>query len=124
MNRSTFLDTCTFCLLKTARIKAEKSDCVANCHVHMFLPGMPILFPNCLEDLGVLGALEPPLVPVLVGRQPLLRAELLPAGGAGELLPLDLGVLLIKSLTCLFIDLNTASLRHSETKTLQNQSVE
>ena len=85
---------------------------------------MPILFPNCLEDLGVLGALEPPLVPVLMGRQPLLGAELLPAGGAGELLPLDLGVLLIKSLTCLFIDLNTASLRHSETKTLQNQSVE
>ena len=84
---------------------------------------MPILFPNCLEDLGVLGALEPPLVPVLVGRQPLLGAEL-PAGGAGDLLPLDLGVLLIKSLTCLFIDLNTASLRHSETKTLQNQSVE
>ena len=60
----------------------------------MFLPGVPILCPNCLEDLGALGALEPPLVTVLVGRQPLLGAELLPAGGAGELLSVDLGVLL------------------------------
>ena len=60
----------------------------------MFLPDVPILGPNCLEDLGALGALEPPLVTVLVGRQPLLGAELLPAGGAGELLSVDLGVLL------------------------------
>ena len=55
---------------------------------------MPILRPNSLEDLGALGALEPLLVTVLVGRQPLLGAELLPAGGAGELLYVDLGVLL------------------------------
>ena len=61
----------------------------------MFLPDVPILGPNCLEDLRALGALEPPLVTVLVGRQPLLGAELLSAGGAGELLPgVDLGVLL------------------------------
>ena len=46
----------------------------------MFLPEIPILCPNSLEDLMALGALEPPLVTVLVGREPLLGAELLPAG--------------------------------------------
>ena len=60
----------------------------------MFLPDVPILSPNSLEDLGALGALEPPLVTVLVGRQPLLGGEQLPAGEAVELLPdVDLGVL-------------------------------
>ena len=55
---------------------------------------MPILCRDSPEDLRALGALEPPLVTVLVGRQPLLGAELLAAGGAGELLPaVTLGVL-------------------------------
>ena len=44
---------------------------------------MPILRRDSPEDLRALGALEPPLVTVLVGRQPLLGAELLAAGGAG-----------------------------------------
>ena len=40
------------------------------------------------------GALEPPLVTVLVRREALLGGEQLPAGEAGELLPaVDLGML-------------------------------
>ena len=53
---------------------------------------MPILGPNSSEDLGTLGAPDPPLVTRHVCREPLLRGELLVAGGAGELLLVDLGV--------------------------------
>ena len=90
MNFTTFLST--LCLLKKAGVDAEKPSRVSDRLVHMFCPNMPILGPNSLEDLWAFGALDPPLVTRPVGLQPLLGGELLAAGGAGELLPVDLGV--------------------------------
>ena len=67
-------------------------DIVSDRLVHVFLPIMPILGYNSLEHLRAFGALEPLLVTVLVGREPLLAGELLPARGAMKLLHVDLGV--------------------------------
>ena len=55
MNFLTFLHT--LCLLKKAGVDAEKPSRVSDRLVHVFLPEMPILRPNSLEDLGALGAL-------------------------------------------------------------------
>ena len=52
-------------------------DIVSDRLVHVFLPIMPILGSNSLEDLRAFGAFEPLLVTVLVGREPLLAGELL-----------------------------------------------
>ena len=82
----------TLCLLKKAGVDAEKPSRVSDRLVHMFLPDMPILGPNSLKDLRTFGALDPPLVTRLVGLEPLLGGELLPTGGAGQLLLVDLGV--------------------------------
>ena len=90
MNFRTFLSP--LCLLKEAGVDAEKPSRVSDRLVHMFLPDMPILGPNSLKDLRTFGALNPPLVTRLVGLEPLLGGELLAACGAGELLPVDLGV--------------------------------
>ena len=90
MNFRTFLNS--LCLLEKAGINAEKSNIIADRLVHVFLPIMPILGYNSLEHLRAFGALEPLLVTVLVGREPLLAGELLPARGAMKLLHVDLGV--------------------------------
>ena len=52
MNFWTFLYS--FCLLKKARINAEKTSRVPNCLVHVLLPKMPILRPYSLEHFGAL----------------------------------------------------------------------
>ena len=97
--------------MEKAGIDAEKSNIIPDRLVHVFLPIMPILGSNSLEDLRAFGAFEPLLVTVLVGREPLLAGALLPACGAMKLLHVDLGVgEEVRPLMCLVVTLVTFKL--------------
>ena len=110
MNLRTFLYS--LCLLEKAGIDTEKSNFISDRLVHVFLLIMPIILgSNSLKDLRAFGAFEPLLVTVLVGREPLLAGELLPARGAMKLLHVDLGVgEEVRPLMCLVVTLVTFKL--------------
>ena len=71
--------------------------------VHVLRSNVPIFGTNRPENLGTLGAFEPLLVAGHIGCQPLLAGKLFPTGGAGKLVPVDLGVELEVALAVGFI---------------------